>query len=413
MCTRVFAAVLCIVLLFGLTGCTMPNFGINPATTTATADANKNKPQKPKKTTAVTAQTTADDRNKPPKTTAATTTAKQTTTAKPAETTKIPTQTTAAESADTSGVHVLNEIRTSMRASYDDPVFAVIYAGTMEGPYGTGSIADWVLEEYPEICMEYPFIMEIDRDAMFYDPNDVYAGGDIFCIIPKEETYSVTVNSIERGGMGRLLSEVYSSDAGDPILICANNTRDSADVSDLEVIISDGSGIIGVWMPKLGSDGYPDALENPYLSFLDFTLAGKTDTGVNDWEADLTEDWAQSYLDKGWFASDNYGDLTYTKWKIGDWEVEFQYSDYVEPYIGELKLTNQTQKAFLNGYWSLHEGVLLVDMYLPDTTKLYGFFPILIAPDYDYLRIAAGENEKLFPFMDEKTDAVNLDRIFE
>ena len=117
------------------------------------------------------------------------------------------------------------------------------------------------------LCEDLPFLMEIPQDRI------VGETGELYCIVPKDENATVTVNKgIRDDDGGQLLYEnvIYRSESGDPILLFCNS---GGWEPDTQVVITDSNGTVTAWYPQLDENQCAMPLRNESWEdlFFDFS----------------------------------------------------------------------------------------------------------------------------------------------
>jgi hypothetical protein len=122
--------------------------------------------------------------------------------------------------------------------------FAVAYFGFLEeGQDPRARMA----EAAPQLCENLPFLMNIQ--------NVAGSAGELFCLVPLDETASVAVNGLvhnEETGLEEYTDLLYRSETGDPLLILCNN---SGWEPDTQVTMVDSEGNVILWYPQTDLSG--------------------------------------------------------------------------------------------------------------------------------------------------------------
>ena len=145
-------------------------------------------------------------------------------------------KTTAPVSSETS----LDSLRQTMTGT--PYLFAVAYFGfyEMQDPFII------MQENVPVLCEDFPFLLEIPEDRIIGE------SGDLFCIVPLDEDATVAVSKgywDDENQQNIYDDMLYSSAAGDPILLFCNNAGWEPDT---EVYISGPSGEV-FWYSQTNS----------------------------------------------------------------------------------------------------------------------------------------------------------------
>jgi len=101
----------------------------------------------------------------------------------------------------------------------------------------------------PQLCENLPFLLQIPEERV------IGTDGNLFCIVPTDETASVAVNWYPKDETGESYAEaavLYRSEAGDPFLLMTTNTFWRMET---EVVITDSQGEVTVWYPIIDDDG--------------------------------------------------------------------------------------------------------------------------------------------------------------
>ncbi len=122
-------------------------------------------------------------------------------------------------------------------------LFAVAYFG--KATVDT-KIPALMAEAAPGLCEKQPFLMAIPEE------NIIGTYGYLFCIVPADEAATVAVNHrLWDGGAYEEPEVLYRSETGAPILVLCPNDNG---VPDIEVIITDSQGNVGVYYPHMDAD---------------------------------------------------------------------------------------------------------------------------------------------------------------
>ena len=164
-------------------------------------------------------------------------------------------------------------------------VFAVAYFGhpesvdpdTQPDPFAImKTYAYW-------LCEDLPFLMGIPQDRI------VGETGELYCIVPKDENATVTVNRESWDDNGDALTEVlYRSESGDPILLFCNG---GGWEPDTEVVITDSDGTVTTWYPQLDDNKCVMPLQNDngedlffvFSSYREFLMAKHSNMKDTEW----------------------------------------------------------------------------------------------------------------------------------
>ena len=151
----------------------------------------------------------------------------------------VPAETVTAEkaAAPVSPEESLNTLRKTMTGT--SQLFAVAYFGFHEtqDPFAI------MQENVTGLCKDFPFLLEIPQDRIIGE------SGDLFCIVPLDENATVAVSKgyWDTENQQHIYDDMlYSSAAGDPILLFCNNAGWEPDT---QVYISGPSGEV-FWYPQ-------------------------------------------------------------------------------------------------------------------------------------------------------------------
>ena len=123
------------------------------------------------------------------------------------------------------------------------PVFVVAYFG-----YADADPLAAMQAAAPQLCEDMPFLLTIPEG------NRIGTAGHLFCIVPKDENATVSVNrnvwnsETESCEDGEVL---YRSESGTPILVMCPNENG---IPDTEIIITDSDGTVTIWSPHTDSN---------------------------------------------------------------------------------------------------------------------------------------------------------------
>jgi len=119
----------------------------------------------------------------------------------------------------------------------------------------------------PQLCEDLPFLLQIPRE------NSIGTEGHLFCILPKDEQATVSVNWSAWDEAAQTYADaavLYRSEKGDPFLLMTTNT---GWCMETEVILVDSQGKVTVWYPFIDENGRIASLcdENGESLYLDFS----------------------------------------------------------------------------------------------------------------------------------------------
>ena len=199
----------------------------------------------------------------------------------------------------------LSSLRQAMEGT--PKFFAVAYFGFHENrdPFAV------MQENAPALCEEYPFLLEFPEERIIGE------SGDLFCIVPLDENATVAVSKgywDDENQQNIYDDMLYSSAAGDPILLFCNNAGWELDT---EVYISGPSGEV-FWYPQTNS------LEPAYQFLMKPDNPEPIDL-IGSWELAWTEvegDWSDEEQGTRWIEiyTAASGDLlmSYGSWEFPD-----------------------------------------------------------------------------------------------
>ena len=179
----------------------------------------------------------------------------------------------------------LESAEASLDLLYDAMAFddqyagAVAYLGYREQGDST-PMADWLVENCAGLTEAMPFLLHVPAEHIL---GPGY--GDLFCIVPRDETTMLTVEHVtwvpSQFEVGEVTDEVlYQARSAQPVLIF-KNLDDSHPLPDVHITLEPDNGPMCEWFPDvdeydaLSIPGYP---ENPIL--LDFAIWGDV-TGLD------------------------------------------------------------------------------------------------------------------------------------
>ena len=147
----------------------------------------------------------------------------------------------------------------------------------------------------PQLCENLPFLLQIPEE------NVLGSEGHLFCIVPTDESATVSVNwtpwDEETETYGEPIVR-YRSERGDPFLLMTTNT---SDCMETEVVITDSQGNVTIWYPFIDEGNRIGALCNDegislYYDFSPYDrlnyenlIGGAPIEMVGSWERTWTE----------------------------------------------------------------------------------------------------------------------------
>lgn len=193
---------------------------------------------------------------------------------------------------------------------------AVAYLGYKEQG-DAAPLSDWLWENCAGLVEAMPFLLDIPAEHIL---GPGY--GDLFCIVPRDETTMLTVEHVtwvsSQFEVGEVTEEVlYQAKSAQPVLIF-KNLDDFHPLPDVHITLEPDNGLMCEWFPDvdeydaLSIPGYP---ENPIL--LDFAIWGDV-TGL-----DYPDDW-EFPGDIRWDPPTAW-ELAYTNWSCEHWDMEISW----------------------------------------------------------------------------------------
>lgn len=304
----------------------------------------------------------------------------------------------------------------SLELLYDSMAFddqyagAVAYLGYREQGDST-PLSDWLWENCAGLVEAMPFLLHIPAEHVL---GPGY--GDVFCIVPRDETTMLTVEHItwvpSQFEVGEVTDEVlYQARSAQPVLIF-KNLDDSHPLPDVHITLEPDNGPMCEWFPDvdeydaLSIPGYP---ENPIL--LDFAIWGDV-TGL-----DYPDDW-EFHGDIRWDPPTAW-ELAYTNWSCEHWDMEISWGDSTKPdYEGIVNLYQQPEDGqeyvlAYTGVWRMENGCLCLELSDGMGGSVSGSFPVRMDPAGEYLCIEQDwETGVCPPFFGAETSCIDLARTY-
>ena len=259
-------------------------------------------------------------------------------------------------------------------------------------------LSDWLREKCAGLIEEAPFLLNIPDERVFG------AGcGDLFCIIPRDEATTLTVNHViwvpSQHEVGPVTNEVlYQAKSAQPVLIFVNVVHPAS--PDIHITLETDDGQICTWLPLV--DEYcipqiPGAPEAPFL--MDFAV----------WEPHGPVRWAPP---SEW-------ELAYTNWACEHWDIEISWGDSGDPeYAGIVNLYHQPEDGqvyalLYTGVWRMEGDCLRMELSDGTGSSVSGSFPVQLDPSGDYLYIEQDRNTGVCPpFFGEERICMDLIRSY-
>lgn len=300
----------------------------------------------------------------------------------------------------------LTALRQSMAGT--SAAFAAAYLGNVGEPL-TGSMAQWLKKNCPQMVKAYPFLTEIPASR-------VVGGdfGDVYCVVPLDGSTSVTVSPVieQEYGDWDIGSPLYQSKTGEPILVLCNK---GDCVPDTQVNVTTSKTGLVTWYPMLDEDGqvfvasldngtprmkdfsnYDELYENLLLDLLNYGWAwpGSNDLKDTSWYYewyDMDNEAAQCH-----FLELRAGGQAELCWRY-DEDAGFQ--GYEEYYLGQWSLVKDGQMTCLKLDLTSAEGRVIRDQY-----------PVLVG--HEGLLVGVGANKTRLPFQSQHYILTVLDRAY-
>lgn len=255
----------------------------------------------------------------------------------------------------------------------------------------------WLLDTVPGLMEEMPFVLQIPEDRILGGE-----GGNVFLILPRDETTSLSVNRVqwvsrENGVWPEVCEVLYRSEYAEPVLITAGWVE-YPDKADVGICAVAGNGAEAEWYPAFGEYGnvIVPCGEDALPLVLDFT--GYADSPGYEMPGDA---WWLPPTDEG---------LADTTWVCGDWMLELSRGGSDPEFAGCAQLLHPEDGEFKmvsSGVWRMEETCLHLELSAGAGASLSGSFPVLIAPSGDYLYMEKSAEGSL-PFFGEDCAAVEL-----
>ena len=286
---------------------------------------------------------------------------------------------------------------------------AVAYLGYREQGDST-PLSDWLVENCAGLTEAMPFLLHVPAEHIL---GPGY--GDLFCIVPRDETTMLTVEHItwvpSQFEVGEVTEAVlYQAKSAQPVLIF-KNLDDSHPLPDVHITLEPDNGPMCEWFPDvdeydaLSIPGYP---ENPIL--LDFAIWGDV-TGL-----DYPDDW-EFPGDIRWDPPTAW-ELAYTNWSCEHWDMEISWGDSDPDYSGRIDLYHQPEDGqeyaySYSGIWRMEGDCLHLDLSDGAGTRMSGSFPVLIDPSGESLHIQQDRETGVCPpFFGEGMTCMDLIRAY-
>ena len=287
---------------------------------------------------------------------------------------------------------------------------AVAYLGHREQG-DTVPLTSWLRKNCSGLTEKLPFLTEIPEE------RTLGAGyGDLYCIVPRDESTSLAVNRVIWRSLGNGVQPVadkvlYREEYAQPVLVFVNYEQ-WPDEPDTEINLVTGSGLELSWYPMIDEHGCPIVPIGEYGApvLMDFAVFGYT-TGLDYPEGMEPEG------DGWWLPPTNLG-LADTVWACDDWLLELSYGNCDPDYAGIAKLHcrfegNAGHTLLYHGVWRMEDDCLRLELSAGVGTSLSGSFPILISPSGDELYFQRSRSGEGMPFLTDDMDSAGLTLIYD
>ena len=270
---------------------------------------------------------------------------------------------------------------------------AVAYLGYREQGDST-PLSDWLVENCAGLTEAMPFLLHVPAEHIL---GPGY--GDLFCIVPRDETTMLTVEHVtwvsSQFEVGEVTEEVlYQAKSAQPVLIF-KNLDDFHPLPDVHITLEPDNGPMCEWFPDV--DEY-DALSIP--------------TGL-----DYPDDW-EFHGDIRWDPPTAW-ELAYTNWSCEHWDMEISWGDSTKPdYEGIVNLYQQPEDGqeyvlAYTGVWRMENGCLRLELTDGMGGSVSGSFPVRMDPAGEYLCIEQDwETGVCPPFFGAETSCIDLARTY-
>ena len=304
----------------------------------------------------------------------------------------------------------------SLNLLYDAMAFddqyagAVAYLGYREQGDST-PLSGWLRENCAGLVEAMPFLLNIPAERI------LGAGyGDLFCIVPRDETTMLTAEHItwvsSNFEVGEVTDEVlYQVKSAQPVLIF-KNLDDSYPLPDVHITLEADGGPTCGWFPEVDEYDAPSIPGDPDAPLLmDFGIWGYV-TGL-----DYPQDW-EPLGDVRWDPPTAW-ELAYTNWSCEHWDMEISWGDSDDPdYEGIVNLYQQPEDGqeyalAYTGVWRMESGCLHLEISDGIGGSVSGSFPVRMDPAGEYLYIEQDwETGVCLPFFGEETYCIDLTRTY-
>lgn len=286
---------------------------------------------------------------------------------------------------------------------------AVVYLGYV-GPSDKNSLTKWLKDNCADYLDQMPFILDIPRDRIIG-----LGHGDLFCIIPKDDNTSISVNHITWNYEGDEITSIiddvlYRSDNAEPLLVFVEYDAWTSNPDTFIVIVAN-DGNMAQWYPTINDHADPilpyDSMENPLL--MDLTI--QYEYVYDDYDE-------YCFGDSCWLPPTTLG-LANSKWTWDKWLLELYFDDSDTNYRSSAYLyfrEDETQDYILDyyGYWGMKDNCLELELYDYNGDHIKGCFPVIVDPSGENLLIEQDRvNRVKLPFFVNDEVSLNLTYLYD
>lgn len=268
-------------------------------------------------------------------------------------------------------------------------------------------LPDWLAQTVPGLLAEMPFLSQIPENRIL---GNGY--GDVYCILPRDETTTVSVNRVRwvpqgNGVLPEVVEVLYRDEYAEPLLVfvCYEGFGVEPDIGICAVA---GNGAQVEWYPtrleECGSVIVPYG-ENCAPLVLDFTGFGDISAIDPGYEPGYgADDWWLPPTDEG---------LADTIWVCDRWSIELYRGDGEADYAGTAQLYYQFAdyqefQLLYSGLWRMEGDCLRLEITDGTGTSASGSYPVLIDPSGEHLYIQQSRDGGCPPFFEEDMFSMEL-----
>ena len=281
---------------------------------------------------------------------------------------------------------------------------AVAYLG-YRGPWVTDPLTSWLRENCAGLTEELPFLLEIPEERI------LGAGyGDLYCIIPRDESTSLAVNHVtwesQGNGVWPVTDEVlYREEYAQPVLVFVN-CEEWPDEPDTEISLVASQGLEVSWCPLTDAYGCPIVPTGVDYAPMLMVLANSSDSTEQSEPAG--DDW--------WLPPTDVG-LADTTWVCDGWMMDLHDGGCDSDYAGIAELyrrfeDNAVLTRAYTGVWRMEDDCLYLAFFSEDGDALSGSFPILISPSGEEMVFQRSRSGEGVPFLPDDMDSIDLTRSY-